>query len=545
MNCFYGKIAVYAGMAARGPAACRGSQRIRMNILINAMIFAGAALMVWNILRYYKYMKSTMEYGDWEGNRATLIVPFILLVMFLLGYVIVGVIGKADIIMACILFGGSVFVAIIVGTLERVTKHLIETGQLEAELKAAEESSRAKTVFLSNMSHEIRTPMNAIIGIDALALKDPDLKPETREQLQKIDSSAKHLLALINDVLDMSRIETGQMVVRNEPFSMDEVLDQVGSIIQSQCEDRGLTFVQEVRGRKKEASGAYGPCCMGDSMKVRQVLINILGNAVKFTPPGGTVTFLTETAGCCMGGSGAGCKVRFTISDTGVGMDEEYIPKIFDAFTQEDDTSTNKYGGSGLGMAITNSLIDMMGGTVEVTSKKGEGTTFVVELGFTPVDPEKAAAAKEEAAAEIGGLTLEGRRILFAEDVDINAEILADILEMEGVESERAENGQAAVDMFAASEAGYYDAILMDMRMPVMDGLEATRKIRALDKEDARAIPIIALTANAFEEDVRRCLEAGMDAHLSKPIDPELLTLTLARIVRGEEDQINDPIQRT
>ena len=504
-----------------------------MGIIIDLMIFAGAALMVWNILQYYKYMNSTMEYGDWKGNRATLIVPFILIIMFLLGYIMVGVIGRADIIVAGILFGGSIFVAIIVRTLERVTAHLIETGQLEAELKAAEESSRAKTVFLSNMSHEIRTPMNAIIGIDALALKDPDLKPETREQLQKIDSSAKHLLALINDVLDMSRIETGQMVVRNEPFSMDEVLDQVGSIIQSQCDDRGLTFVQEVRGRKKEAAAECGPCCMGDSMKVRQVLINILGNAVKFTPPGGTVTFLTETAGCCVGGTGGSCKVRFTISDTGVGMDEEYIPKIFQAFTQEDDTSTNKYGGSGLGMAITKSLIDMMGGTVEVTSKKGEGTTFVVELGFCPVDPEKAAAVRDENTPEAQSVTLEGLRILFAEDVDINAEILADILEMEGVESERAENGQAAVDMFAASEAGYYDVILMDMRMPVMDGLEATRQIRALEREDAKKIPVIALTANAFEEDVRQCLEAGMNAHLSKPVDPELLTLTLARIVRG------------
>ena len=320
-----------------------------MTALINIMIFAGAALMVWNILRYHIYMRKTMAYGDWEGNKATLIVPLVLLAMFLLGYVIVGFTGKADIIMAGILFGGSVFVAIIVRTLENITEHLKETGRLEAELMAAEESSRAKTVFLSNMSHEIRTPMNAIIGIDALALKDPDLKPETREQLQKIDSSAKHLLALINDVLDMSRIETGQMVVRNEPFSMEEVLDQVGSIIQSQCDDKGLTFVREVRGRKKEAAAKHGPCCMGDSMKVRQVLINILGNAVKFTDAPGVVILTVEQLEESEGIS----RLRFTMKDTGAGMDKEFIPKIFEAFSQEDATTTNRYGGSGLGMAIT------------------------------------------------------------------------------------------------------------------------------------------------------------------------------------------------
>ena len=506
-----------------------------MDIIIDIMIFAGAALMVWNILRYNSYIKATLEYGDWEDSRATLLVPLALLIMFLAGYLIVGLSGKPDIIMAGILLGGSIFVAIIVRTLEKITMHLVETGRLEAELLAAEESSRAKTVFLSNMSHEIRTPMNAIIGIDAIAMKDPDLKPETRDQLQKIDASAKHLLGLINDVLDMSRIKAGQMVLRNEPFSMEEVLEKVGSIIQSQCDDKGLTFVQEVRGRKKEASEMRGPCCMGDSMKVSQVLINILGNAVKFTPPGGTVTFITEAEGCCAGETGENCRVKFTISDTGVGMDEEYIPKIFQPFTQEDDTTTNRYGGSGLGMAITGSLIDMMGGTVDVKSKKGEGTTFTIRMGFGPVDP-AAAASQRGDAAEDADITLEGRRILFAEDVEINAEILADILGLEGAEAERAENGKVALEKFGASEPGYYDAILMDMRMPVMDGLEATRAIRALDRADAKTVPVIALTANAFYADTQKCLEAGMDAHLSKPVDPEMLTKTLARIMRETEE---------
>lgn len=512
-----------------------------MQLLINLAILAGAALMVWNILRYQKYMKNTMSYGNWDGARATLILPLVLLVMFLAGYLIVGISGTADIIMAGILFGGSVFVAIIVSTLEKITAHLRKTGQLEAELMAAEESSRAKTVFLSNMSHEIRTPMNAIIGLDAIALRDEELKPETREQLRKIGVSAKHLLALINDVLDMSRIETGQMVLRDEAFSMEEVLEQVGSIIQSQCDEKGLTFVQEVRGRDPKFVSSHSPCCMGDSIKVRQVLINILGNAVKFTPEGGTVTFLTEAEGCGASDTCENCRVRFTISDTGAGMDEEYIPKIFEAFTQEDDTSTNKYGGSGLGMAITKSYVDMMGGTIDICSVKGEGTTFIVGLSFKPVDPAKAAEIEPE-TDEKPALTAENCRVLFAEDVDINAEILADILEMEGIESERAENGRIAVDMFAASEPGYYDAILMDMRMPVMDGIEATREIRALDRADAAKIPVIALTANAFYADVQKCLDAGMNAHLSKPVDPDLMTETLARLINGGGGPINDPV---
>jgi len=497
-----------------------------MTIIIDIMIFAGAALMVWNILRYYSYMKSTIDYGEWEGNNATLIVPLILLVMFLLGYVVVGALGTSNIIMAGILLGGSIFVAIIVRTLRITTKRIIETSTLKAELMASEESNRAKTAFLSNMSHEIRTPINAVIGIDTLALKDPDLKPETREQFQKIGASAKHLLGLINDVLDMSRIESGQMPLRHEVFSLDEVLDKVGSIIQSQCIDKGLTFEQEVHG---DSSRHF----MGDGMKLSQVLINILGNAVKFTPQGGKVSFITEEEPL---DDGSVSSVRFTISDTGVGMDKEYIPKLFDAFTQEDDTSTNRYGGSGLGMAITKNIVDMMGGTINVTSVKGEGTTFYLSMHFDVADAEEADAAAGKGAAEELLATLEGRRVLFAEDVEINAEILADILALEGVESRHASNGREIVELFEASEPGHYDAILMDMRMPVMDGLEATRAIRGLDRYDAKKIPVIALTANAYEDDAKRCEEAGMNAHLLKPVDPDVLAATLARFIRETEE---------
>jgi signal transduction histidine kinase/CheY-like chemotaxis protein len=511
-----------------------------MEFIILALIYLGAALMVSNIWCFYKYMHRVGQYGNWEdGNRRTLRVPFVLIIMFLIGYVIVGMLGDPDIVMALILFFGSVFVAIIIRMLENVTSHIQETGQLQAELKASEESNRAKTIFLSNMSHEIRTPMNAVIGMGTLVLKNPDLPPEAREQMLKIDASAKHLLTLINDILDMSRIESGQMVLRDEPFRLGDILDQVGSIIQSQCDDKGLEFIQVY----PEGDGG---CYLGDEVKIKQVLINILGNSVKFTPVAGRITFRTEV----FDEKDGTADLRFTISDTGVGMDPEYIPKIFESFSMEDDSSTSHYGGSGLGMAITKKIIEMMDGDIQVESAKNVGTTFTVTAtlpitempGSADVTAVPAVSSTDDASDIPGGSDVDTSagdsqasewRILFAEDVEINAEILGDLLEIEDISSEWAENGQVAVDKFSASEPGYYDAILMDMRMPVKDGLTATREIRALDRPDAKTIPIIALTANAFYNDVKDCREAGMNAHLPKPVDSEQLIGVLTSLISG------------
>lgn len=503
-----------------------------MTFIIDIMIFMGSALMVWNIYRYLCFIRKVSRRGNWDSEKIQLQIPLVLLIGFLIGYVTVGIFGKPDLVMSGILFFGSVFVFLMVNMLERVTTHIQETEQLEAKLMAAEESSRAKTAFLSNMSHEIRTPMNAIIGIDTIALREPGISEETREQLHKIDASARHLLMLINDILDMSRIESGQMIVRKEPMAMDDMLDQVSSIIQSQCDEKGLEYEYQLHGRDESAK-INGACCMGDEIKVKQVLINILGNAVKFTPVPGKISFFVEAQNCCVGKcDGSGCHVRFIIRDTGIGMDEDFLPKLFDTFSQEDISSTNRYGGSGLGMAITKSLVDMMGGSIQVESRKGEGTTFTVELDFEPLSHE--AQQKYETEHEVhSDVVLEGCRILFAEDVEINAEILGDLLEMEDMESDWAENGQLAVDKFAEHEHGYYDAILMDMRMPVMDGVTAARAIREMDRDDAKTIPIIALTANAFYNDVKQCLDAGMDAHLSKPVDADLLMDTLRNLIGG------------
>ena len=391
--------------------------------------------------------------------------------------------------------------------------------QIEIEKALAEESSRAKSSFLSNMSHEIRTPMNAIIGLDSLALRDPDLPPRTREYLEKIGASADHLLGLINDILDMSRIESGRMVLKNEEFSFSEFIDQINIIISGQCQEKGLHYECNI------ADGMSDYYC-GDDMKLKQVMINILGNAVKFTGEGGSVTFnveqLSETDGVC--------KLRFVMKDTGIGIDEEYLPKIFDRFSQEDSTNTNKYGGSGLGMAITRNFVAMMNGTVTVDSKKGEGSVFTVTVDLLKSDRSAAEDKASDTCYEEGFLA--GKRVLMAEDVEQNAEILADILELEDVESEHAVNGKEAVRMFTESEEGYYDAILMDVRMPEMDGLTATSLIRGLDREDAKTVPIIAMTANVFDEDIERSLQAGMNAHLSKPVEPDKLYETMIRLIK-------------
>ncbi|MBQ3427949.1 MAG: amino acid permease [Clostridia bacterium] len=391
--------------------------------------------------------------------------------------------------------------------------------EIEIEKALAEETSRAKTSFLSNMSHEIRTPMNAIIGLNNIALRDSNLTQRTRDHLEKIGASAEHLLGLINDILDMSRIESGRMVLKNEEFRLKEIINQVNVIINGQCIDKGLDYECRIEG---DMHDFY----YGDDMKLKQVLINILGNAVKFTEAPGKVTLIVEQIS---DSDDNACMLRFIMRDTGIGMDEAYIPKIFESFSQENENAANRYGSTGLGMAITKSFVDMMNGGIEIQSKKGVGSVFTVTVPLRFSD--RIAEAEQDAADVDLSAVLDGIRVLIAEDVDANAEILADLLELEGIESERAENGKIAIDMFSDNPAGYYNAILMDVRMPVMDGLFATRVLRELSRADAKTIPVIAMTANVFDEGVERSIEAGMNAHLSKPIEPDKLYKTLAEFV--------------
>ena len=394
---------------------------------------------------------------------------------------------------------------------------------LAEALHMAQEANRAKTAFLSNMSHEIRTPMNAIIGLDKLALKNEGLDGATRGYLQKIGDSANHLLSLINDVLDMSRIESGHTVLHVEDFSLRGMLEQINLMVSSQCSEKGLTYECRLLN---DVGGHY----IGDATKLKEVLINILSNAIKFTDaPGSVILSVGQTAAF-----EDQTTLKFCIRDTGIGMDKEYIPKIFEAFSQEDDSRKNKYGSTGLGMAITKGIVEMMNGDITVESEKGVGTEFTVTV--TLRNSECRDEEHREPAARGSDrkqVRLAGRRILLAEDIEMNAEIMTDLLSMEDIEAEHAKNGRIAVEMFTGHEPGYYDAILMDVRMPEMDGLEAAAAIRGLDRPDAGTIPIIALTANAFDEDVQRSMQAGMNAHLSKPVELEDLSRTLGDLISG------------
>ncbi len=406
-------------------------------------------------------------------------------------------------------------------------EELAKNHALSDALTQAKEASAAKTAFLNSMSHEIRTPMNAIIGYNNIALKDPELSGETRGHLEKIKAAAAHLLGLINNILDMGHIESGRMTLKSEKFVLGDLLKQVNTMISAQCSEKGISYSCEVRG-------SADLTCIGDDMKLREVLINLLSNAVKYTPSPGTVTFITEETARFEDN----VTLRFTVKDTGIGMDKDFIPKIFEPFSQEKNDCGGMFGSTGLGMAITRNMIDMMNGKIDVESEKGKGSVFTVTVTLktaqdTGLSAEDTGAAGNEEKETVTDLVeLEGRHILMAEDMIINAEILKNILESCGVEVDHAPDGKACVDMFRESPAGRYDAILMDIRMPVMNGLEAAEQIRSLDRKDARTVPIIAMTANAFDDDVKLSLQSGMNAHLTKPVEAEHLIETLQRLIR-------------
>ncbi|MBP5158252.1 MAG: response regulator [Treponema sp.] len=416
--------------------------------------------------------------------------------------------------------------------LERERRHLqeLEDGRkaLKEALDVAQNASRAKTAFLSNMSHEIRTPMNAIIGLNSIALEEPSASDAVKEHLSKIKISAHHLLDLINDILDMTRIESGSMEIKNEDFSLAGCLVYVNNIIECQCKEKGLDYECRTQG---DVDGWY----RGDAVKLKQVLINILGNSVKFTPAGGSIRLTVEERSRFNGQ----VTLAFVMSDTGIGISEEFLPHIFEAFSKEDSSMTSRYGSTGLGMAITKSIVERMSGQIEVESRRGMGTTFTITI--TLAESHDCASEEPDAVANVEGCQaekladLKGRHVLLAEDMEVNAEIVVMLLRRHDVEVDVARNGKLAVQMFTEHPAGYYDAILMDMRMPEMDGLEATKCIRSSGRSDAALIPIVALTANAFDEDVKRSLQAGLNAHLSKPIEPDVLFNMLGTLIYAAE----------
>ena len=390
--------------------------------------------------------------------------------------------------------------------------------RLEDAFHTAENANRAKTTFLNNMSHDIRTPMNAIIGFTNIAMKH-EPEPEVRGCLEKIRESSDHLLTLINDVLDISRIESGKIKFAPIPVDITVVADTVLSIMQGFLSNRNIAFHTDLAIPEK-------PCVLADAVRIREVLVNILGNAVKFTEDGGTIAF---EASYHPGADDRHIMVRYRIVDTGVGMREEFVEHIFDEFSQEDNGARTQYKGTGLGMAITKRYVDLMGGTISVESKKGEGSAFTVEIPLELTDESNVQTQGLPAAK----VNLIGAKILMAEDNDLNAEIAMVQLEELGIQVTRAADGKEALKIFASNQPGTFDIIFMDIMMPKMNGYEATKAIRALqNRPDARTIPIIAMTANAFAEDVQASLDAGMNDHLSKPIVMEEVIKAIARNIR-------------
>ena len=384
-------------------------------------------------------------------------------------------------------------------------------------LQSAERASKAKTDFLANMSHDIRTPMNAIIGITTLMKNELHQPEKLAEHLGKLESSGRLLLGIINDILDMSRIESGKTTLNVEPMHLPQQIDHLSTMIRAQANEKAQTFTVSTHLRHENL--------LADPTRLNQVLMNILSNAVKYTPRGGHIRFEVEE----LPRNEHYAKYQFTVQDDGIGMSEAYQKTLFDPFTREEKSGTNKVQGTGLGMAITKNIVDLMGGSISVESATGKGTRFEVVLEF-PIDTAADAVPKEQALPEEEAASpLSGMKFLCAEDNAINAEILELLLESNGASCTICSNGQEIVDAFANVKPGEYDMILMDVQMPVMDGLEAARRIRNGENPLGRTIPILAMTANAFLEDMQKSKEAGMDAHLSKPVDIAALEQTVKR----------------
>ena len=418
------------------------------------------------------------------------------------------------------------FVAILVSTIyyqsaARRYRDALYAEEIRRSAEQARAANAAKTNFLSRMSHDIRTPLNGIIGLLSIDEAHPDDQALIVRNRQKMRIAANHLLDLINDVLQMGKLESGKVVLAHEVVDLNKLTADVITIVEQRAADAGVTLEQDPACTPMDYPYVYG-----SPLHLRQIFLNIYGNSIKYNHIGGKVRILRQ----CLGAADGIVTYRWTISDTGIGMGQEFLQHVFEPFAQERTDARSVYNGTGLGMSIVKGLVDKMNGTITVTSEEGKGSTFVITLPFEIADPDQTQPDGALEQADIHGL-----RLLLVEDNDLNAEIATVLLEDQGATVTLARDGQQAIDLFEKSAPGWYDAILMDVMMPNVDGLTATRIIRALDRADAETVPIIAMTANAFAEDARKCLDAGMNAHLSKPLNMPLVMATIARYTKQGE----------
>jgi len=496
-------------------------------------------LSVWCLLGFVFYWRtvSRSTLTEYSGMSMSGIVLFALLVYSAMMWLAKRLAGSESMeqMKATLIFGGIILMAIVfVGLavmlyVQNVVREKHE--HTEREKIHAVESSLAKSQFLFNMSHDIRTPMNAIIGYTNLALKEP-ASSEIRGYLEKINASSQHLLALINDILEMSRIENGRIELEYIPVDLCTIFDDIRDLFSEQMKQKKMDF----QVHTGQVQYRYVWC---DRKNLNRVLLNIISNAFKFTPEGGAITAsLMETGGTENGYS----SYEIRVQDTGIGMSKEFAERMFNAFERERTSTVSGIEGTGLGLSITKSIVDLMGGTIDVLTAPGSGTQIVIRLKFRLADKkdvntgerEKEKQLTNEVAAE-SEIDFSKKRLLLVEDNLINMEIACMILSQAGFMVDTAENGRIAVDKVSASAHGYYDAILMDIQMPIMDGYEATRTIRSLPDPALAGIPVIAMTANAFKEDVQAALDAGMQAHIAKPIDVGMLMKTLSEVLAAAE----------
>ena len=422
-----------------------------------------------------------------------------------------------------LLLTGFVFMIMLLHRTQESENTVVKLNKkLQKALEQAKTASVEKSNFLFNMSHDIRTPMNAVIGMTSLIRHDAGNKDKVIEYADKIDISSQHLLGIINDILDMSKIEAEKTVFKYDDFSILNFIQKINNLFHSQIDEKKQTLTTKKNIRHEWVNG--------DQLHLMQIFNNLLSNAVKYTQEGGEIQFLVEE---CETNSSVYAKYRFLVRDNGIGMSADFKDKIFDAFTRAENSVTNKIQGTGLGMAITRNLVEAMGGTIDVESELGQGSCFEVLIELRIAEDRTVALAAQEDTDEQDGNILQGMRFLCAEDNELNAEILTELLKIEGAECTICENGEEVLKAFEQSAPGDYDMILMDVQMPVMNGYEATKAIRRSSHELAKTIPIIAMTANAFSEDIQHSLAASMNAHVSKPVEMKVLEKTIRSIKSG------------